>query len=166
MKVKNKITFTTELPFPMFVGKKRVVQKKTTLYFLEDSDGSLYTTELSPFPGISPDSLQSLEFQFEKALEKSEPTHHNSHVAFSLFELKFKKSWQQQYSPNQIEKNALLHYKEHHINDFKNSILGNFEEFIFRIFKLPGMNLIIAGYESHNYGSYKELFHLMWLRRI
>jgi len=107
MKILHKMTYKRDLPFTMKV-KGRVIHKKVaTLYFIETDQGIL-TTELAPFPGLSDKNLQSCEFQFEKSLDQK--THHNHHVAFSLFELHFKRKWKGELNTDDILLNGLCHH--------------------------------------------------------
>ena len=108
MKILHKLTYKRDLPFTMKVKNKVFSRKTATLYFIETEKG-IVTTEIAPFPGISEDSIQSCEYQFEKSILKKD--HTNPHVAFSLFELHFKLNWQGELKFDDILLNGLCQYK-------------------------------------------------------
>jgi O-succinylbenzoate synthase len=95
----------------MNVNNKKINKKRTTLYFIKVNN-KILTTELSPFPGISEDTLESLEFRFENALKGNYTPNLNSHVDFALFELSFKESWKEVFSPQTIKSNKLISYTQ------------------------------------------------------
>lgn len=110
-KILNKLTYITHLPFEMSVGQKKITKKRTTLYFIK-SDNKILTTELSPFPGFSTDTLESLEYKLEQVLEDHNIVHNNSHINFCLYELNLKKRWNEKYNPEIIKSNKLIHYNQ------------------------------------------------------
>jgi O-succinylbenzoate synthase len=75
------------------VKGQEVTSKQSILYVVKDEKGRLYTTELSPFPGLSKDTLSILAPQFEQMMTKRDYSSPNPHLAFSFFELVLKRNW-------------------------------------------------------------------------